>query len=188
MTHKHSYRYFVCAIATYLEFDSSKRLRRPLSLDSYYSRIWIHTHTHTHIHIHTHILFTNLTSDRVETMAVSGPGNVLVCGHTDGRISLRAVWNLQQTHIVTHSSHGAIKCLWFTEGECFIFISIFLIIFVIIFLMLPSQGIYLLLCSFLHSYLKIQYFYKMTTYCIISLHKFIPCSPEWIITPVHSTY
>ena len=54
---------------------------------------------------------------RVETMAVNGPANVLVCGHTDGRISLRAVWNLQQTHIVTHSSHGAIKCLWFTEGE-----------------------------------------------------------------------
>ena len=54
--------------------------------------------------------------DRVETMAVNGPANVLVCGHSDGRISLRAVWNLQQTHIVTHSSHGAIKCLWFTEG------------------------------------------------------------------------
>ena len=58
-----------------------------------------------------------MTSFRVETMAVNGPANVLVCGHTDGRISLRAVWNLQQTHIVTHSSHVAIKCLWFTEGE-----------------------------------------------------------------------
>jgi hypothetical protein len=54
-------------------------------------------------------------------MAVNGPANVLVCGHTDGRISLRAVWNLQQTHIVTHSSHGAIKCLWFTEGEWIVF-------------------------------------------------------------------
>ena len=64
----------------------------------------------------TSTLLLPLINRRVETMAVNGPSNVLVCGHSDGRISLRAVWNLQQTHIVTHSSHGAIKCLSFTEG------------------------------------------------------------------------
>lgn len=68
--------------------------------------------------INISIMTCKPTSHRVETMAVNGPANVLVCGHSDGRISLRAVWNLQQTHIVSHSAHGAIKCLWFTEGTC----------------------------------------------------------------------
>ena len=33
------------------------------------------------------------------------------------------VWNLQQTHIVNHSDHGAITCLWFTEDYQFLLIG-----------------------------------------------------------------
>lgn len=63
------------------------------------------------------------TATRVEAMAVNGHSNVLVCGHSDGRISLRAVWNLQQTHLVNHSEHGAVRCLWFTDDYQFLLIG-----------------------------------------------------------------
>jgi hypothetical protein len=49
-------------------------------------------------------------------MAVNGTGNVLVCGHADGTLSLRALWNLQQTHKMNMSARGGIRCLFFTEG------------------------------------------------------------------------
>jgi hypothetical protein len=58
-------------------------------------------------------------SSKVEAMAVNGSGNVLVCGHADGTLSLRALWNLQQTHRVDHSTHGAIRSLCFTDGMSF---------------------------------------------------------------------
>jgi WD40 repeat protein len=64
-----------------------------------------------------------INNHRVEAMAVNGHGNVLVCGHSDGRITLRAVWNLQQTHVVNHAAHGAIRCLWFTEDYQFLLIG-----------------------------------------------------------------
>jgi hypothetical protein len=36
------------------------------------------------------MIITIIIIIRVETMVVNGPGNVIVCGHSDGRISLRA--------------------------------------------------------------------------------------------------
>ena len=102
-------------------------------------------------------------------MAVNGPANVLVCGHSDGRISLRAVWNLQQTHIVSHSAHGAIKCLWFTEGTyvctCVVY-DAFLILF-LSFICLPRHFIFIF-----HSYL-ISFFSLIFPSLLITDYQFL---------------
>jgi hypothetical protein len=51
-------------------------------------------------------------------MAVNGPGTVLVCGMSDGSLSFRALWNLEDLHVIDSLRlHGAITALWFTEGK-----------------------------------------------------------------------
>lgn len=51
-------------------------------------------------------------------MAVNGPGTVLVCGMSDGTLSLRALWNLEELYVIDSvKSHGAITALWFTDGK-----------------------------------------------------------------------
>ena len=70
--------------------------------------------------------------DRFETMAVNGPGNVLVCGLSNGILSLRSLWNLEELKkIESLKIHGAINALWFTEGKlfsCSIYLSMIILI------------------------------------------------------------
>jgi len=51
-------------------------------------------------------------------MAVNGPGTVLVCGMSDGSLSLRSLWNLEERSVIdTVRMHGAVTVLLFTEGD-----------------------------------------------------------------------
>jgi len=54
-------------------------------------------------------------SHRIECVAVNGPGNIIVCGHSNGHLSLRELWSLEELAVYNLSSHGAINCLWFSE-------------------------------------------------------------------------
>lgn len=57
-------------------------------------------------------------------MTVNGPGTVLVCGMSDGTLSLRALWNLEELLVIDSLRiHGAITALWFTEGRQFVMTS-----------------------------------------------------------------
>lgn len=55
---------------------------------------------------------------RVDAMCVNGSGTVLVCGMSGGSLSLRALWNLDELHVIdTLRVHRSITALWFTEGK-----------------------------------------------------------------------
>eukprot|EP01041_Mallomonas_annulata_P003576 gene3576-7109_t len=60
---------------------------------------------------------------RIECLAVNGTGNVLVCGLSDGRLSLRTLWDLQEQHVLDVTAHGAIRFLRFTEDVQFLLVG-----------------------------------------------------------------
>jgi len=56
-------------------------------------------------------------ASRVDTMVVSGSGDVLVCGLASGLLSLRNLASLDELRVYDLSAHGRITCLRFTEGS-----------------------------------------------------------------------
>ena len=51
-------------------------------------------------------------------MLIAGvTGNILVCGTSSGRVTFSEVWSLEEIHYVDLHEHGAVKCLWFSEGK-----------------------------------------------------------------------
>ncbi len=51
-------------------------------------------------------------------MLIAGvTGNILVCGTSTGRVTFSEVWSLEEIHYVDLHEHGAVRCLWFSEGE-----------------------------------------------------------------------
>ncbi len=50
-------------------------------------------------------------------MVASSAGNVLVCGSSGGVLSFREMWSLRELFSIRLEAHGAIKSLWFSEGE-----------------------------------------------------------------------
>jgi len=64
-----------------------------------------------------------VVSHRIECMAVNGTGNVLVCGLSDGMITLRTLWDLHERSSVDVREHGRISCLRFTDDYQFLMVG-----------------------------------------------------------------
>ena len=68
-------------------------------------------------------LFSDVSESKIEALAVNGPGNVLMCGCSNGTIVLRALWNLEMTHVIDLSAHQGVKYLTFTDDHQFLLIG-----------------------------------------------------------------
>ena len=53
---------------------------------------------------------------RITCFAINGEVDVLVCGQSDGAVLLLNVHSLAPLQSLDISSHGAIRCITFSEG------------------------------------------------------------------------
>lgn len=64
-----------------------------------------------------------ICSCRIETWVTSANGLALVCGEKSGLLTIRNVWNLEETMSMALTTHGAISSLWFSDDSQFLFIG-----------------------------------------------------------------